>query len=272
MHIHFWGVRGSIPVSGEIYHQTGGSTSCVEVRRRDCRVILDAGTGLRALGAEIGCQPVDLTLVFSHVHWDHIQGFPFFLPAFHPGSRITLVGAPELPSALDALMRPPTFPLTLQQIPAQLDFRILQPGGRLEVGPMTLSAARLAHPDAVLAVRVEDQDTGASVVYATDHEHGRVLDEGLVRFSEGTDLLIHDAQYTAAEYLGEGGGPSRKGWGHSCWDEAADVAALSGAARLALFHHDPARDDDGVAAIEAQAAARFSGAFAAREGCSLALA
>lgn len=269
MNIHFWGVRGSIPVSGEIYHQTGGSTSCVEVRHGEHRVILDAGTGLRALGAEIGCQPVDLTLVFSHVHWDHIQGFPFFLPAFHPGSRITLVGAPELPSALDALMRPPTFPLTLQQIPARLDFRILQPGGSLDVGPMKLSAARLAHPDAVLAVRVEA--SGASVVYATDHEHGRVLDEGLVRFSEGTDLLIHDAQYTEAEYLGEGG-PSRRGWGHSCWDEAVDVARMSGASRLALFHHDPARDDAGVAAIEADAAARFPGAFAAREGCTLAIA
>ncbi|MFT4974892.1 MAG: phosphoribosyl 1,2-cyclic phosphodiesterase [Myxococcota bacterium] len=268
MQIDFWGVRGSIPVSGEMYRETGGSTSCVEVRTSGQHLIFDAGTGLRALGARLGCQPLDLTILFSHVHWDHIQGFPFFLPAFHPGSHLTLIGPPELPDALSAQMQPPTFPLTLQQIPAQLSFRTLSPGEVIELGPVQISAARLAHPDAVLALRVEAD--GRSVVYATDHEHGRHIDEGLVRFAEGTDLLIHDAQYTEAEYNGEDG-PSRRGWGHSCWDEAVAVAEQAGARHLALFHHDPSRDDRGVSQIEQHAAARFPAAFAAREGRGLAL-
>ena len=266
MNVHFWGVRGSVPVSGDRYRETGGSTSCVEVTAADHRLILDAGTGLRALGEQLGCRPLDLTLVFSHVHWDHIQGFPFFLPAFHPGSRLTLVGAPELAEALNAQMRPPTFPLTLDQIPAALEFKTLRPGCTLELGPFALSAATLSHPDDVLAIRVAAE--GRSVVYATDHEHGRTLDTGLVRFCEGTDLLIHDAQYTEEEYVGAAG-PPRRGWGHSCWDEAVDVARQASVGRLALFHHDPARDDDGVARIEAMAAARLPGTVAAREGCRL---
>jgi phosphoribosyl 1,2-cyclic phosphodiesterase len=240
----------------------------VEVSSGEERIILDAGTGLRTLGAKLGCQPMNLTLVFSHVHWDHIQGFPFFLPAFHPGSKLTLVGDPRLPEALAAQMKPPTFPLTLQQIPAQLSFRALKPGEVLEQGSFRISATALHHPDAVLAIRVEAD--GHSVVYATDHEHGRTLDQNLIRFSEGTDLLIHDAQYTEEEYLGIHG-TGRRGWGHSCWDEAVDVARHAGASRLALFHHDPSRDDAGVAWLERCAMARFQGAFAAREGHGLAI-
>lgn len=268
MHVNFWGVRGSVPVSGEMYRQTGGSTSCVEIAAGEERIILDAGTGLRALGAELGCRPLNLTLVFSHVHWDHIQGFPFFLPAFHPDSHITLVGAPELPEALAAQMKPPTFPLTLSQIPARLSFRAIEDGQTVDVGSFRLSATALHHPDAVLAIRVQALDY--TVVYATDHEHGRQLDHNLVRFCEGADLLIHDAQYTAEEYLGING-PGRRGWGHSCWDEAVDVATRAGASRLALFHHDPSRDDAGVAHIEQCAMNHFQGAFAAREGHRLVL-
>ena len=263
MQVQFWGVRGSVPVSGERYHETGGSTSCVELCAGEERLILDAGTGIRALGEQLGVRPLRLTLVLSHVHWDHIMGFPFFLPAFHPESRITLVGAPELHTALQALMRPPNYPLRLDQLPARLAFCPLLPGQSLEIGPFHLSSAPLRHPDAVLALRIAAG--GTTVVYATDHEHGEALDEGLVRLSEDADLLIHDAQYTDEEY------PARRGWGHSRWAQAVAPARRAGARRLALFHHDPTRDDRGVRQIERAARARLPGAFAAREGTRLAL-
>ncbi|MEL6341725.1 MAG: MBL fold metallo-hydrolase [Myxococcota bacterium] len=227
------------------------------------RVVLDAGTGLRALGSALGGSAVDLTLVFSHVHWDHIQGFPFFLPAFHPDSRLTLIGPPSLPAALSALMRPPTFPLTLSQVPAALRFEVLDPTRRIAVGSMAVSASPLHHPDGVQSIRVETDHR--AVVYATDHEHGETLDERLIAFAEGADLLIHDAQYTDAEY------PQRRGWGHSTWQQAVAVAQRSGAARLALFHHDPDRSDEGVDEIERAARQAGAGCFAARQGAELTL-
>ncbi|MCB9779379.1 MAG: MBL fold metallo-hydrolase [Alphaproteobacteria bacterium] len=293
MQVHFWGVRGSIAVSGPDFQRTGGSTACLELRCGDPdaaaagtpgsrdqghRIVLDAGTGLRALGDHLGYRPVELTIVFSHVHWDHIQGFPFFQPAFHPDSRLTLVGARRpaggVAEALRAQMQPPRFPVTLDRIPARLEFRDLAPGEVLRDGPFEVRAAELSHPDGVLGIRVTAG--GRSVVYATDHEHGASADRRdglhrpLVALARDVDLLVHDAQYTPAEYAGEGG-PPRKGWGHSTWQEAVAAARAAGAGRLALFHHDPRRSDDQVAVIEAQARHELPGAFAAREGLPVAV-
>lgn len=268
MRIRFWGVRGSIAVSGARYNATGGNTSCVELVHEGHRLVLDAGTGLRALGEHLGFSAQELAICFSHVHWDHIQGFPFFAPGFHPDSKLTLIGADtragDLRMALEQQMLPPQFPITLRQVPAQLTFRDAIPGAVLTHGPFSVLPLWLDHPDPVLAFRVEAG--GRSVVYATDHEHAGAITSELVELARDADLLIHDAQYTPDE------APARRGWGHSTWDEATEVAQQAGVAKLALFHHDPGRDDGDVAAIEAAARVRFPNSFAAREGRELCLA
>jgi phosphoribosyl 1,2-cyclic phosphodiesterase len=272
MHVRFWGVRGSIGVSGSRYVRTGGNTSCVEVLHEGHRLILDGGTGLRALGDELGRTPLEAALLFSHVHWDHIQGVPFFAPAFHPDSRLTLCGAPrpggKLREALEAQMRPPQFPITLDALRARLQFVDLVPGRSVLLGAFRVTPVELNHPDGVLGFRIEAGTS--SLVYATDHEHGGRMDGRLLDLAAGADLLIHDAQYTAEEYAG-GSGPSRRGWGHSTWAEAVEAARQAQVGRLALFHHDPQRDDEALARIEALARESFPAVFAAREGEVVAL-
>lgn len=271
MKVRFWGVRGSIAVSGPDTMRTGGNTSCVEVQHAGERLILDGGTGLRALGDSIGFRPIRAHLLFSHVHWDHIQGVPFFTPAFHPDAELTFVGASResggLRDALARQMKPPQFPIGLDALSAQISWMDLK-AEPIELGPFRVTPVDLQHPDGILAFRIEAG--GSSMVYATDVEHGARIDKRLVMLSEGADLLVHDAQYTHAEYLGEGG-PPRRGWGHSTWEQAVDVARQAEVGRLALFHHDPRRSDDDVAVIEAQARTRRAHTFAAREGAMVAL-
>ena len=267
MRVRFWGVRGSIAVSGGEFLRTGGNTTCLEVEHEGERLILDGGTGLQALGNAIG-SPTDATLLFTHVHWDHIQGVPFFAPAFHPGSHLRFVGVPGLREALDAQMRPPQFPVTLDTFKAKLDFVETVPGNTLHVGPFAIDAAEMTHPNGVLCWRVTAG--GRSLVFATDVEHGASLDPRLLRFAEGADLLVHDAQYTEREYAGDDG-PCRRGWGHSTWEQAVAAARSAGVGRLGLFHHDPTRTDNQVSVIESIAGDRYTGTFAAREGSVVSL-
>jgi len=273
MDIRFWGVRGSVAVSGAPYVEVGGNTPCVELICEGHRLILDGGTGLRALAASLGPGPArDTALVFSHVHWDHIQGVPFFAPLFHPGSQVHILGA-DRPSgtvrdALAAQMRPPRFPIGIDAFRGQLQFTDVADHEPVQVGPFRLRSVDLHHPDGVRAWRVEAQ--GQAVVYATDVEHFGEPDPRLIALAQGADALIHDAQYTTAEYTGRHG-PGRRGWGHATVDEAVHVAQRAGVERLLLFHHDPARTDAQVNRLEADARERFAATQAAREGQHLAL-
>jgi phosphoribosyl 1,2-cyclic phosphodiesterase len=272
MEIRFWGVRGSVPVPGVGTEGVGGNTSCIEVCAGGERIVLDAGTGLRCLGATLGGGPVSMTLMLSHLHWDHIQGIPFFGPLYSPGTRMRIVGAVEgdgtLEEALAQQMRPPQFPVDWRGVPAARSYRDLTPGETLEVGAVRVRSAGLNHPGGVLAYRVEHG--GRSVVYATDTEHYDHVDPALEALARGADVLIYDAQYTPEEYLGVGG-PGRVGWGHSTWRAAVEVARAAGVGQLVLHHHDPARSDEGVAEIEATAKRAFSRCRAAREGLVITL-
>ena len=267
MEVHFWGVRGSIAVSGQPYVRTGGNTTCVELRCGEERLILDGGTGLRSLGASLGFAPLRATLLFSHLHWDHIQGVPFFAPAYNQSSDLTIVGLERstgtIREALSLQMRPPTFPIALPALVGARRFVDLRRGEPREFGPFRVFPLEQDHPDGVVAYRIEAG--GRSVVFATDCEHKDGPDARLRELALGVDLLIHDAQYTRDEYEGRAG-PSRRGWGHSMIDDAVLLARQAGVGRLCLFHHDPARGDDAVDALERAAQAEWPSTQAAREG------
>jgi phosphoribosyl 1,2-cyclic phosphodiesterase len=241
----------------------------VQLSVDDEHLILDGGTGLRALGnALLEDGPVRASILFSHVHWDHIQGVPFFAPLFRADTELSLYGAPEegsLVSVLESQMKRPTFPVDLAALPATLHFHDLTPGATFRVGSYRVRSAPLNHPNGVLAFRVEIG--GRAIVYATDTEHyeGGRIDETLVELARGADILIYDAQYTEDEYA-DAEGQGRRGWGHSTWNEGVRVARAAGVHQLMLFHHDPSRDDAGVAELEALAAEVLPGTVAAREG------
>ncbi len=268
--IRFWGVRGSIATPGPETAGVGGNTSCVEIVAGASRLVLDAGTGLRRLGNELlRAGPVDVTLLLSHVHWDHIQGLPFFAPIYTPGTRIHVVSGANGTPTRDVLRRQmgaPVFPVDLSDVPAALSYLEVRDRQRFVAGEAEVTAVRANHPDQVYAYRIEHR--GRAVVYATDTEHYRCVDPRLVALARNADVLIYDAQYLPSEYAGEGG-MSRVGWGHSTWEAAVELARAAGVGKLVLFHHDPSRDDAGVAMIEALAQSQFADTVAAREGLTI---
>ncbi len=270
MEIRFWGVRGSVASSGSSVARIGGNTSCVEVTSQGHRLILDAGTGLRGLGDELlRAMPVDATLLFSHLHWDHVQGFPFFGPAWVPTSKLTLYGPgvdgeQQLRSVLANQMTPPTFPVPLSAMRAKLDFRSALPGQAFETGPFRITPIELPHPQGCLGYHVEAD--GVRFAYCTDVEMTvQALDRRVADMMEGVDALVLDAQYTPDEYEGRVGG-SKQGWGHSTMVDAAHIAQALHAGRLFLFHHDPSHSDDQVEAMGEEARRVFRSAEPAREG------
>jgi phosphoribosyl 1,2-cyclic phosphodiesterase len=268
MRIKFWGVRGSIASPGPDTAEVGGNTSCVEVNCGETRLVLDAGTGLRRLGdALLAGGPVDATLLLSHLHWDHIQGLPFFVPAYLRSTRLEVVGtgggAASLRSVLAGQMTAPVFPVRLEELGADLRVREVRSGDAFDVGEAHVRAVRLNHPGGVLAYRIEHG--GRSVVYATDTEHYACVDPALRALAEGADVLIYDSQYTPEEYRGDGG-RSKVGWGHSTYVAGAELARAAGVGRYVLFHHDPQRTDAGVAELERAAKDLFPSSVAAREG------
>jgi len=262
--IRFWGVRGSIASPGSHTTGVGGNTSCVEICLAGERILLDGGTGLRALGQARGPAPLEATLLFGHLHWDHIQGVPFFGPLFHPQSRLRLVGPAGLEAALRGQMSGPVFPVSMEAFNAGLTLENVAPGARLQVGEVTVTTTALDHPGGCIGYRLEH--AGHAVVYAVDHEQrGVTLDPALVDLAAGAEVLIHDAQYLPEEQAG------KVGWGHSTYVQAVQLAVAAGVQTLVLTHHDPTRDDVAVLQIEQRARQLFPGTWAAREGLTLEL-
>ncbi|MFW6051265.1 MAG: MBL fold metallo-hydrolase [Myxococcota bacterium] len=266
----FWGVRGSVPAPGPHTAGIGGNTSCVEMRCDGVRLVFDGGTGLRVLGKHLASEsPQTLHLFFSHVHWDHIQGFPFFAPAFIAGNTIHMYGAANVDGTIEAAMAGqmefPNFPVKLRDLPSELVFHDLAAPDEVTVAEgVRVRTAAGNHPGGVLAYRVEHG--GRSVVYATDTEHFEGgVDQRLLELARGADVLIYDSQYTPEEYAGEQG-LSRVGWGHSTFVEGARLAGEAGVGQYVLFHHDPDQDDEAVRDKERRARELFPRSLAAYEG------
>ncbi len=272
--IRFWGVRGSIPVPGPKTVNIGGNTSCIEVRAGSEILIFDAGTGIRALGNTLMRElPIVARMFFTHVHWDHIQGFPFFAPAFIKGNRFDLFGGRKisatLAETLAGQMNFPNFPVSLAEMAAQMNFHDLHEGEAVACGDAVISNKQLNHPGGIFAYRVDF--AGHSVVLATDTEHYSCTDRKLTELAEGADVLIYDAMYTPDEYAGSAESMPRTGWGHSTWQEGVKVAREARVKKLVLFHHDPDHDDAAVREIEARARQVFPDSIAAYEGLALQL-
>lgn len=274
MEITFWGVRGSIASPGPETIGVGGNTSCVEVRCGSTKLILDAGTGIRALGDKLLREgAVEATLLLSHVHWDHIQGIPFFVPAYVPSSQIQVVGSANgvmsLRDALAYQMTTPVFPVRLDQLGAKIGWREVQSGERFQVNDVSVRVARQNHPGGSFAYRLDWN--GRSVVYATDTEHYACIDPELYALARGADVLIYDSQYTPDEYRGTSPSSSKVGWGHSTYVAGVELAKAAGVGQYVLFHHDPRRTDAGVELLETKTRELFPNAVAAREGMTLGL-
>ncbi len=274
LRVKFWGVRGSIPTPGPGTARTGGNTSCVEVSAGDTLIILDGGTGLRLLGDDLlrRGKPVKAFMFFSHVHWDHIQGFPFFVPIFIKGNELYLYGGRNLEMTLDETlagqMNFPNFPVTLEACTAKIHFCEFDDGQTLTLAPgLTIRGLPLQHPNGCYGYRVEYE--GKTFAYCTDTEHGadpQKPDENVLALARDADLFAYDAQYTPEEYTGSAGGLPKVGWGHSTFVEAARLAKLANVKKLILFHHDPSHDDAKVEEMEQACVRLFPETEAAREG------
>ncbi|MDP6925364.1 MAG: MBL fold metallo-hydrolase [Candidatus Scalindua sp.] len=272
MKVKFWGVRGSIPIFGPKNTKYGGNTSCIEVNCDDKTIILDARTGIMPLGLDIMAgitaeenHKKSLYIFFSHVHWDHIQGYPFFRPAFHSEFEIylysTLQKNIDIESALRSQMNPPFFPIQLQDMSASTNFNNINSGENVQIGNVTVEGIALDHPDNSLGYKITYENK--SVAYISDHEHTDISHERIVDFLKGTKLVIFDAHYTPEEYSGSDGDGGRKGWGHSTWEEAVALCIEAKIDRLALTHHG--REDSGVDRIESEAQSEFRNTIAAYE-------
>ncbi|PYK30838.1 MAG: MBL fold metallo-hydrolase [Verrucomicrobia bacterium] len=263
--LKIWGVRGSIPVPGSSTVRYGGNTSCIEVRADGELIVLDAGSGIRQLGLalenEFGSNPIHLTLLITHVHWDHIQGFPFFVPAYNDKNQIQIFGYDGSGSGLQEILKgqmaTPFFPVELYDLPGKIEIQKLNTMD-FKIGSVRVRARFMNHPGVCVGYRI--LTSKGSVAYLPDHEpyeafklHSakshllspeqtkkRALEDRaeLVKFLQGSDVLILDTQYTDEEYQ------AHIGWGHGSLTTAISLALDASVRKLVLFHHDPTHDDE----------------------------
>ena len=249
MIIRCWGARGSIPVSGKEYLKYGGDTPCIEIRTKDDDIIIiDAGTGIRRLGNELLAEGRhDYTMFFTHAHWDHLIGFPFFKPLYHNSVKINMYGCPSAQSTikemLSKVMTAPHFPVDYEEIHCDITYHETC-GDQFTIKDMNVTSIALSHPNQGVGYKFEED--GKTFVFLTDNELSYQHPGGLTfadyrEFSAGADLLIHDAEFMEEDY--------KKTWGHSTYNDAVHLALESNVKKLGLYHHNQERTDEKVDAM-----------------------
>jgi phosphoribosyl 1,2-cyclic phosphodiesterase len=253
MRIKFWGTRGTRPTPGRRTLRYGGNTPCLEVRdTANNLIIIDSGSGIAELGNVLSpTEPLQAHLLITHTHSDHIQGFPFFMPAFVPGTHLTIVGpagsAKSLQASFADQMDPAYFPVRLDHMPAEMEFIERNPGETFEVGALQITPHLLMHPIPTFGYRIDEGSirfafaTDNEIALFANSENGTLTD--MANWCRDASLLVHDAQYSREEYN------MHSGYGHSTFEEALQLAQQAGVALLAFFHHDPAHSDNDVDAL-----------------------
>jgi phosphoribosyl 1,2-cyclic phosphodiesterase len=267
--VKFWGVRGSIACATPDHMKYGGNTSCIEIEAGDYRFVMDAGTGIRNYGnAFIKDDVKESHLLLTHTHWDHINGFPFFVPAYDAKRSIHIMAGHlknqgGVQDVLSTQMHNPMFPVPLEAMQASLKFEDFEAGDSFSLAKgVDIQTAALNHPNGATAYRVNHN--GNSVVYVTDTEHvpGKP-DQNILALIEGADLVIYDSTYTEEEF------PAKVGWGHSTWVEGMNLCRAANVKRLAIFHHDPDHNDEFMDNLAIEAADAWEGNFVSREGMEI---
>lgn len=263
--VRFWGVRGSIAVSGRQYQRYGGNTICIEMRCGPHTLIFDAGSGARPAGLSLLENGVtDFDLFFTHCHYDHIVGMPFFAPLYRPGFHVTawsghLAGTMTTREMMKSFMRPPWFPVPIEICRADITCNDFHSGDVLTPREgLTVRTGSLNHPGNCIGYRVEWSGKVVALISDTEHMPGE-LDPNVLELIRDADLVIYDANFVEEEMQ------LYRGWGHSTWQQGVRLCEAASARKLALFHHDKGRSDGELALIEKQAKASFKGAFAARD-------
>jgi len=263
--VKFWGVRGSIACPSPDHVEYGGNTSCIEIKAGEKRFILDAGTGIRCLGQDLLKSGIKKShLLLTHTHWDHINGFPFFAPAYVPGNSYHvmaghLMDVGGIRQVLASQMANPTFPVPLEVMQANLTFEDFRAGDSfmLEEG-IRIVTAPLNHPNGATGYRIEYDGKAACYVTDTEHVIGEP-DQNVLGLIDGADLVIYDSTYSDETF------ESKIGWGHSTWQEGIRLCKAAHVKQLAIFHHDPDNTDDVMAEIERKAKAQWADCFVAKE-------
>jgi phosphoribosyl 1,2-cyclic phosphodiesterase len=254
--IRFWGVRGSIPTPEKDKLRIGGNTPCVVLQyASEPPVIIDAGTGLRVFGSHLSGfhrGTWKASILFSHFHWDHIQGLPFFPFLYSEKAELDLysgVPADELRAILEGQMNHPYFPVPFAAAASKRQYKQVE--GECQIGTLRIRPVRLNHPGGATGYRIDSPE--GALIYVSDHEHGKVdIDDGIVQDAAGAEIMVYDAHFTPEEY------PPFIGWGHSTWLEGAKLADRAGVGRLLLFHHSPSRTDQAARALLTHARKAFS--------------